>query len=509
MDAVAATRPATRPATRTATRPVTQTARAHTAIRAPLAATRSATLGAVSKPDITHDPLAALAAQLTGHLIRPADPEYDEARLVHNAAHDRHPAAIVRVADAADVATTVRFARAAQMAVAVRSGGHSLAGHGTGDGVVVIDLRELRGLHIDPQSRLAWAGAGLTAGDVTNAASPMSLAVPFGDTGSVGVGGITTGGGIGFLARKFGMTIDNLVSVEIVTADGRVLTASVAENPDLFWAVRGGGGNFGIVTRFCYRLQPVGELVLGGALFMPPTREVLRGLVPVAASAPEELTTISMLMPIPAAPFVPEELHGKQSLVVMFVHAGDPAQGEQALAPFRALATPLAEFVAPMPYAGIYTLTEGASERHASMTRSMFMDAFDDESVDAVLRAAAAPMGMVQIRVLGGVMGRVASGATAFAHRRQQVLLTIITPLPGPAGTEAALAAMQWTEGLYGALRPAARGVYANFLEDEGDGRIREAYPGDTYRRLVALKRRYDPTNLFRLNQNIRPGVPS
>lgn len=455
------------------------------------------------------DPLAALDAVLTGQVIRPTDAAYDEARQVHNASYDRHPAAIVRIADSRDVAATVQFARANHLGVAVRSGGHSLAGHGTGDGVLVIDLGGLRGLHIDPEARLAWAGAGLTAGEVTEAASPHGLAVPFGDTGSVGVGGITTGGGIGFLARKFGMTIDNLVSVEIVTADGRIRTASVAENPDLFWGIRGGGGNFGIVTRFCYRLQAVGETILGGALFMPPTRDVLRGLVPLAASAPEELTTISMLMPIPAAPFVPEELHGKLSMVVMFVFAGDPAQGEEALSPFRALATPMAELVAPMPYAGIYRLTEGAAERHASTTRSMFMDAFDDDAVDAVMRAIEAPMGMVQLRVLGGAMSRVPTGATAFAHRRQPVLLTIITPLPRPSGTEAALAAMRWTADLYGALRPMANGVYANFLEDEGDARIREAYPGDTYRRLVALKRRYDPTNLFRLNQNIRPGVPS
>ena len=454
----------------------------------------------------TGDRLAVLEAVLTGQVIRPGDAIYDEARQVHNASYDRRPMAIVKVADAADVAATVQYARANHLGVAVRSGGHSMAGHGTGDGVIVIDLGDLRGLHLDPQARLAWAGAGLTAGEVTEAASPHGLAVPFGDTGSVGVGGITTGGGIGFLARKFGMTIDSLVSAEVVTADGRILTASVAENPDLFWGIRGGGGNFGIVTRFCFRLQPVGETILGGALFMPPTREVLRGLVPLAASAPEELTTISMLMPIPPAPFVPEELHGRQSLVVMFVYAGDPVRGEQALAPFRELATPMAELVAPMPYAGIYKLTDGAGERHASMTRSMFMDAFDDEAVDAVMRAAETPMGMVQLRVLGGAMSRVAPGATAFAHRRQQVLLTIITPFADPSSVEAARA---WTRDLYAALRPSANGVYANFLEDEGDDRIREAYPGDTYRRLVSLKRRYDPSNLFRLNQNIRPGAPS
>jgi FAD/FMN-containing dehydrogenase len=451
------------------------------------------------------DRLAVLEAVLTGQVIRPSDRAYDEARQVHNLSHDRHPAAIVRVADARDVAATVQFARANHFDVAVRGGGHSLAGHGTGDGVLVINLGALRGLHIDPQARLAWAGAGLTAGEVTEAAAAHGLAVPFGDTGSVGVGGITTGGGIGFLARKYGMTIDNLVSVEIVTADGRILTASVAENPDLFWGIRGGGGNFGIVTRFCYRLQPVGQ-ILGGALILPPTREVLRGLVSLAAAAPDELTTISMLMPTPAAPFVPEEHHGKLSLMVMFVYAGDPARGAAALEPFRTLATPLAELVAPMPYAGIYALTADASQPTASTTRSMFLDELDDAAIDAILSAAADPVGMVQIRILGGAMARVSPSATAFAHRRPEVMVAIITPF---ADAAAAPAATRWTRDLYAALRPKANGVYVNFLEDEGDDRVREAYPGDTYRRLVALKRRYDPSNLFHLNQNIRPGVPS
>lgn len=451
------------------------------------------------------DRLAVLEAVLTGQVIRPGDVAYDEARQVHNARYERYPAAIVRVADARDVAAAVQFARANRFGIAVRSGGHSLAGHGTGNGVLVVDLAGLRGLHIDPQARLAWAGAGLTAGEVTEAAGAHGLAVPFGDTGSVGVGGITTGGGIGFLARKYGMTIDNLVSVEIVTADGQIQSASVAENPDLFWGIRGGGGNFGIVTRFCYRLQPVGQ-ILGGALILPPTREVLRGLVPAAASAPDELTTISMLMPAPAAPFMPPEHQGKLSVVVMFVYAGDAVRGAKALEPFRSLAAPLGELVAPMPYAGIYALTAEASHRVASTTRSMFMDDLDDAAVDAIIEAAATPMGTVQIRVLGGAMGRVSPSATAFAHRRPQVLLAIITPFMDPSMTDAAT---RWTRSLYAALRPKANGVYANFLEDEGDDRIREAYPGDTFRRLVALKRRYDPSNLFHLNQNIRPGVPS
>jgi FAD/FMN-containing dehydrogenase len=284
------------------------------------------------------------------------------------------------------------------------------------------------------------------------------------------------------------------------------VTASDQEHEDLFWAVRGGGGNFGIVTRFQYRLVPV-DTVLGGALILPATRDVLRALGPVAASAPEELTTISMLMPAPPAPFVPEDVQGRLSLMVMFVYAGDPEDGQAALAPFRAVATPLAEFVAPMPYPAIYELMAGEEAPGPWATRSVFLDALDDAAVDTILARHAdpdAPFSMTQIRILGGAMGRVPSSATAFAHRETEVMVAIISPFQDPADSDAVVA---WTQAYVDELAPAARGVYSNFLEDEGDERIREAYPGLTYQRLSIVKRRYDPANLFHLNQNIRPSV--
>ena len=301
------------------------------------------------------------------------------------------------------------FARDAGLELAVRGGSHSLAGHGTSEGGVVLDLSAMKGLHIDPERRLAWAQAGLTAGEYTAAAAAHGLATPFGDTGSVGISGLTLGGGIGWLVRKYGLAIDALVSVEIVTADGRLIVASEKEHSDLFWAVRGGGGNFGVVTRFQFRLYPVG-MVLGGALFMPPTREVLRSLEPIAASAPEGLTTIAALMAAPPAPFIPAELHGQPTLAIMFVFDGDPEAGQAALEPFRQVATPMAELVMPMPYPGIYEMLKDAETPMLATHRSLFLDALDDAAVDTILEyttAPDAPMAMVQLRILGGAMARV------------------------------------------------------------------------------------------------------
>ena len=447
--------------------------------------------------------LTALSRALRGTVIRPGDAAYEADRQVWNTAAQGSPRAIIRVADAGDIATTIGFACRNGIEIAVRSGGHSLAGQSSGDDVLVIDMRDLRGLHIDLAQRTVWAGAGLTAGEVTAALAEHGMAVPFGDTGSVGIAGLTLGGGIGWLARKYGLAIDSLLAVEIVTANGEVFTASETEHPDLFWALRGGGGNFGIVTRFQYRLSPVGE-VLGGALFLPPTRDVLRSLVPIASSAPEELTTIGFVMPIPPVPFVPEEHHGKPSLVLMFVYAGDPADGQAAIAPFLAVAEPFGVAAIPMPYPGIYEFTKEGGERHPSTTRSVFMDALDDESIDAIVEAVerAPGMFMVQLRVFGGAMSRVPADATAFAHRGAALQVTVITPFVDP---ERVADAVAWNRSLFAALEPKASGVYANFLEDEGDARIRDAYPAATYERLARVKRRYDPSNVFHRNQNIRP----
>jgi FAD/FMN-containing dehydrogenase len=460
-----------------------------------------------SRPDIDDAlDLEAFEAGLSGSMLLPGSPDYDAARLVHHAQADKRPALIVRAADADDVARTVSLARESGLALSVRGGGHSIVGFGTNDGGIVLDLGAMKGLHIDPERRVAWAQPGLTAGEYTVAAAAHGLATPFGDTGTVGIAGLTLGGGIGWLVRKHGLAIDALQAVEIVTADGRQVTASEDAHPDLFWAVRGGGGNFGVVTRFQFKLFPVGE-VLGGALFLPATAASLKALVPVAAAAPEELSTISFLMHIPPAPFVPAELVGAPSLVVMFVWAGDPAGGQAALAPFRAIAQPLIDLAMPMPYPGIYQFTAAGEQRGYAVHASRFVRELDDEAVEAMIAATAAPtspMAMIQVRVLGGAMARVPAEATAFAHRDAPIMATVILPFEDPASEPIHRA---WADDVFQALAPKDAGVYSNFLEEEGEARIRAAYPNGTYERLADIKRRYDPSNLFRMNQNIRPAA--
>jgi FAD/FMN-containing dehydrogenase len=447
------------------------------------------------------------SAGITGTVITPGDEAYDAARQVHNTSFDRYPALIVRAAGAADVARTVVFARDAGLELSVRGGGHSVAGHSTNDGGVVLDLGAMKGLHIDPTRQMAWAQAGLTAGEYTAAAAAHGLATPFGDVGSVGVAGLTLGGGIGWLVRKHGMTIDALVSVDIVTADGHLINASEDEHQDLFWAVRGGGGNFGVVTRFQFKLYPV-DTVLGGALFMPLTRDVLRALVPIAAAAPAELTTISAIMAAPPAPFIPAEAVGKPTLAIMFVYDGDPESGQAALAPFRAVAAPIADLASPMPYVGIYEMTKEASTPQPSVIRSTFLETLDDAAIEAIIAAANDPLAghsMIQIRVLGGAMAEVDDAATAFAHHKAPIMIAALASFED---REAAPLHTAWADALLAELRPNAIGVYSNFIGAES-GRLREAYPGITLERLAQVKRRYDPTNLFHHNQNIRPAGPS
>jgi FAD/FMN-containing dehydrogenase len=453
----------------------------------------------------TAAPDLAPLAETPGALLRPDDPGYDAARHVANAAVDRRPAAIVRPVDAAGVSRAVLFACEAGLPLAVRGGGHGLAGHAVGlaDGALVVDLSAMKAIQVDPERRVAMAEAGVLAGEYIAATFAHGLTTPLGDTPTVGLAGLTLGGGMGYLARRDGLTIDHLRSVEIVLADGRIVRASADEHPDLFWAVRGGGGSFGIVTRFELGLVPIGT-VLGGALVLPGTRDVLRSHVPIAAAAPDDLGTIAMLMAAPPLPFVPAEHHGTLALVVLVAHAGDPDAGRAALAPYRAVAAPLGDAVAEMPYPALFQMG-GPEGPMASVTRSFFLPALDDAAVDTILDfmgRRTSPMAMVQLRVLGGAVGRVPNDATAYAFRDRPLAVAAIVPFLDPAEAPMHRA---WADDLLAALRPRASGVYSNFLDDEGPARVREAYPGLTYHRLADVKRRYDPTNLFRSNQNIVP----
>jgi FAD/FMN-containing dehydrogenase len=440
---------------------------------------------------------------LQGRVIRRGDPDYDAARGVFRGEVDKHPALIVRVANAADIARTIAFARETGLELAVRSGGHSSAGQSTTEDGVVIDLREMTALEIDPAARTAWAETGLTAGDVTTAAWEHRLAIGFGDTGSVGIGGITLGGGIGFLVRKHGLTIDNLLAAEIVTADGSVRMVDEDHEPDLFWAIRGGGGNFGVATRFKYRLAPM-ESFTGGMLILPATGDVIAGFMKAADDAPEELSTIANVMNCPPMPFLPEDLVGKLVVLAFMGYDGDDAGGEHALAPFRALAEPMADFVKPMPYPEMYH-PDDASYRPKALDQCFFMDSVDravGQTIVDRLAASDASLRAVQLRALGGAMARVPDDATAFAHRQRKIMAVAVNFFEGPddyAKREA------WLSETVAQLDQGVPGVYVGFLREEGEDRRRAAYPGATWDRLVQIKARYDPDNVFRLNQNIPP----
>jgi FAD/FMN-containing dehydrogenase len=300
-------------------------------------------------PSPTATSIDELRGSIRGRVITPDDAEYDQARMIVSGEVDPHPPAIVRVADAADVASVVTFARENGIELAVRCGGHSGAAHSTTDRGIVLDLRDMKTLDIDADARTAWAETGLTAGEVSTAAAAHGLAIGFGDTGSVGIGGITLGGGVGYLVRKHGLTIDSLLAADVVTADGQLLRVDSNSHPDLFWAVRGGGGNFGVATRFKYRLHELDGIV-GGMLVLPATADTVAGFIAASEAAPEELSTIANVMNAPPMPFLPEEVHGQVVILGMLAYAGDADAGERAIAPFRALATPIADMVKPMPY---------------------------------------------------------------------------------------------------------------------------------------------------------------
>ena len=450
---------------------------------------------------------AQLEERLHGRLILPSETDYDSARRVWAASVDRYPAAVVRAATQSDVAMAVRFARSRELPIAIRSGGHSMAGYGTINRGLVIDLSGMKGMWLDPEGRVARVQPGLTWGGYAARAHEYGLATPSGDAGSVGVGGLTLGGGIGFLVRKHGLTIDHLRSANIVTADGQRLTVSERDHPDLFWAIRGGGGNFGVVTTLEFDMVPVGTIV-GGAIVHEATAENIQGYYEAALRAPEELTTIAMVMLAPPLPFIPAEKHGTPVLLNLVCYTGDPEAGTRALAPLRTLggsAGPLGEHVGPMPYPAIYELTAEAATSHRHKTRSGYAAGMTRElaaSIAESVRGATSPFGFVQLRPLGGAMARVPQEATAFAHRDKQLLIVVVNAWDDPAQDDLHRA---WTDATWGAIAPASRGNYVNFLEAEGEARIRDAYAAATFDRLAAIKRRYDPDNVFHTNQNIRP----
>ena len=446
-----------------------------------------------------------LRARVRGRVLSPHDPDYDAARRVAAGHVDRRPAAIVRVRGAADVATVIEVARESGLPLAVRSGGHSGEGHGVVEAGLVIDLRDMKAMDLDVPGRTGWFETGLTAGEVTTALAEHGLAVGFGDTGSVGIGGITLGGGAGYLVRKHGLTIDSLLAAELVTADGRLVLVDADHEPDLFWAIRGGGGNFGVATRFRFRLVELPSFV-GGMLVLPATPAVVAGFMAAAEAAPEELSAIANVMPCPPLPFVAEAHHGETVVFAFMGYAGEAAAGMAALQPFRELVAPYADLTRPMPYPEMYTDEEAGDGPPLMIAgHSLFVDHLDVAGADAIVTALAAieaPLRAVQLRVVDGAAARVPAEATAYAHRANRIMTIVVASyltLEERSGRQA------WADALADRLDQGLPGIYVNFLSGEGPGRIRAAYPGPTLDRLAAIKARYDPTNLFRGNENIAP----
>ena len=439
-----------------------------------------------------------LRTDIQGRVIGPDDPEYDQARTPFYGGIDRRPAVIVRVAGDADVVRVIALARETGLELAVRSGGHSIPGHSVSEGGVVLDLGDMRAIDIDPEGMTTWSETGITAVEFANAAHEHGLALGFGDTGSVGIGGITLGGGVGYLARKYGLTIDDLLAADVVTADGEVRRVDAEHEPDLFWAIRGGGGNFGVATRFRFRLHEL-PTVVGGMLLLPATAET------IARFIAEEFSAIANIMTAPPMPFVPEEAHGKLAIMALVCFAGGAEEAERVLAPFRALAEPIADMVRPIPYPEIYPPEEEGYHPIAT-AYDLFVDEIGVPQAETILEhlgTSTAMMGVAQLRVLGGAIARVPNDATAYAHRDRRIMVNIAALYERAEEDETHL---PWIRGFVEAMRQGDdEAAYVNFLGDEGQGRIRASYPGTTWDRLRELKARYDPTNLFRLNQNIPP----
>jgi FAD binding domain-containing protein/berberine-like enzyme len=449
-----------------------------------------------------------LAASFGGDLIRPADATYDEQRRIWNGSIDRRPALIARCAGVADVISAVRFAHEHEQLVAVRSGRHSYPGLGVCDGGMVIDLGQIKGIRVDPEARIARAQAGVLLGDLDRETQAFGLAVPAGIVTHTGLAGLTLGGGVGWLERKYGLTIDQLLGVDVVTAEGEFVRASEEENADLFWGVRGGGGNFGVVTEFEFRLNPVGPMVLAGPIVwaMADSPKVLRFYREWIREAPDELTTIVTHRRVLAVPTIPEELHGKHVVIVGTCYAGPVEEGERVLKPLREFGSPLLDGCAPMPFSKHQAMLDPSFPHDwwyyiRSCNLAELTDEVIDILVDHGLRIAS-PVTVFSIFHLGGAVARVGEDEAAFGGRDAGHTVNVIGITKTDEGFEQE---REWARGLWTALGPHHQNVYVNFLMEEGEDRIREAYGPTKYDRLKVLKRKYDPDNFFRLNQNIPP----
>jgi len=454
-----------------------------------------------------------LAPKFRGQLLQPADPGYDEARKVWNGMFDRRPALIARCCDVSDVVAAVDFARASGLPVAVRGGGHSAVGYGACDDGIVIDLSPMKGIEVDPESRTVWAEAGLTWGEFDAATQEHGLAVTGGRFSSTGIAGLTLGSGSGWLERKCGLTPDNLVSAELVTADGTVRTASPTENSELFWGLRGGGGNFGIVTSFRYRLHQVGPIIYGGMLITLPDHgeQLVQFMREYMRDAPDDLGAAVAFISAPPEPFVPPEMHFKPIVGTVICWTGDHEEGEHVAAPIREAARPVMDLVQPMPYVALQSMLD-AGGPHGTRTymKAEFIADLSDEAIAKLARHGAArpgPMTQLLLEPLGGAISRVGEQETALGRRDVPWCYHALAMWMEP-DQETADAHVEWTRELSSDLAAhTTTGVYLNYTSDHSEERIRATYGPEKFARLQALKDQYDPSNLFRLNQNIPPSA--
>jgi FAD/FMN-containing dehydrogenase len=452
--------------------------------------------------------LKELETSLRGDLIRRDDPRYDDARRIWNGSIDRRPALIARCTGVADVIASVRFARQTGIDVAVRSGGHSFPGLSTAEDALVIDLGPMKGIRVDPNTRIGRAQAGVLLGEFDRETQLFGLATPAGIVTHTGLAGLTLGGGIGWIMRKFGLTIDNLLSVDVVTADGEFTEASADENADLFWAMRGAGPNFGIVTEFEFQLHELGPVVVAGPIFflMEDAPEVLRFYRDWIADAPDELMTIVVLRKAPALPFVPEEHHGKPVVMVIACYAGSIEDGERAVRPMKEFGSPIVDLCVAKQYLEHQAMFDPSFPYYRwYYFRPVSVPALTDEVIDITVEHSLrieSPFTTFPIWQMGGAVARVGEDETAFGGRNVGFTYNIGGCTEGAEGFEEE---REWVRNFWSALAPYRTGAYVNFLEDVGQDRIRETYGPEKYKRLQQLKRRYDPDNFFHVNQNIPP----
>ena len=448
-----------------------------------------------------------LRAQLRGAIIQPGDGDYDTARRVYNGMIDKRPAHIVRCADVADVIATVGFARTHGLLTAIRGGGHNGAGLGTCDDGLVIDLSRMKGIRVDPGARTVRVEPGCTGADMDHATHAFGMATPGGTVSTTGVAGLTLGGGIGHLTRPYGLAVDNLLEVDVVLADGRFVTANDRENSDLFWAVRGGGGNFGVVTSFLFRLHAVSTVIAGPTFWpMEQVPEVMAKYQEFILEAPEDVSGFLAFLTVPPVPLFPPELHGRQVCAIIWCSTASAERAEQVTKPMRSVGTPLLDHVGPMPFPAVQSLFDPLLPAGMQWYwRADFVTTFTAESIRAHLAVALkAPPGLSQVHIypIDGAAHRVGSGDTAFSYRDANFAVVIVGIDPDPAKRDVIT---QWCKDYFDAVHPySAGGAYVNFMMEEGQERVQASFR-DNYARLAQIKRKYDPDNLFRVNQNIRP----